>query len=259
MNKKKKNNQSLTPPNYNKTKIILNRSRNKSKKRSKTIISKKDKNNKKKVNNIILQKDEIINEDPNTQFIIEKILGRCFMFDNKIKKIYYRVKWSNYDYSYNTWESLEGLIEDNVFESIFEYENKSINEKINLIKKYKKLDKFLNEVTEKNIKESENVKEIIEFKNDFVDFNPKFRECFNKCEFGNLNDDEIEKISFIQDNINEGIRIKCEWKIRKGEINRRKERYYKPKIIAILKNDEENKKEINEYKEAFSQFDKYAD
>ena len=237
---------------------IVNNITSQPRKKKNRSKSRKNKRNSHKNNLKITypEKKEVAEEDPNKEFAIDQIIARRFIDENKVKKIYYRVKWSNFDNNHNTWESLEGLIQDNVFEYIFDYENKTIKEKMDLIKKYRKSDKALNEINQNSLEESEEAEEVVNFKHDFADFNPDFKECFDRCEFGNLNDDEIEKTTLIQDNLKEGFVIECQWKVRKGETHPRQERYYKPRVIAALKFGEN---EEDYYKMALSQFDKYGD
>ena len=76
-----------------------------------------------------------LREDDEQEFPIELIITRRI---NR-KRIEYLVKWQDYDYTECTWETLQNLIEDNCFEKLFDYENLSIDEKISLLNKYKKV------------------------------------------------------------------------------------------------------------------------
>ena len=65
--------------------------------------------------------------DSQKEYIIEKVIAR------RIYRGYvqYLIKWENFDANESTWENLEHLIEDNCFGKIFNYENLSLEEKIN--------------------------------------------------------------------------------------------------------------------------------
>ena len=76
-----------------------------------------------------------LRDDDEQEFPIELIITRRI---NR-KRIEYLVKWQGYDYTECTWETLQNLIEDNCFEKLFDYENLSIDEKISLLNKYKKV------------------------------------------------------------------------------------------------------------------------
>ena len=130
-------------------------------------------------------------EEEEEQYPIEKIITR--RFQRKTKIIEYFVKWQGYDYSESTWETMQNLIEDNCFEKLFDYENQSLDEKIELLNKFKKLKKLKN-VTEEIIRETEYCEEMNYFRENYQDFNPIFKAKLDAWEFGNLNDDIVDYI-----------------------------------------------------------------
>ena len=185
---------------------------------------------------------EIDDSTEETLFTIERIIARKI----KNKKLYYYIKWKGFSSKENTWESLEHLIEDNCFEHLYNYENLDLVEKINLLRKFKRL-KELRNISESIICKGEKCTERKEFLNNYFDFNPLFKEQFDNLEYGNLDDDIIDYIIPCQKNSEEDIIFKCFWKPRKEEKNPRKPRYYNYSIIKAI--DKEN------FHKAFYQFD----
>ena len=184
-------------------------------------------------------------EEEEQQFPIEKIIAR--RFEKKTKKIEYFVKWQGYDLSDNTWELMISLIEDNCFEKIYDYENQSLDEKIALLNKYKKLKK-LRGVTEETLRATELCDEMEFFRNNYEDFNPILKEELEKWEYGNLNDDEIDYIIPYLRSRKEGIYFRCFWKKRENEDIPRKSRFYPYMVIKNV--DKAN------FHKAFYWFDK---
>lgn len=76
------------------------------------------------------------------------------------------------------------------------------------------------------MKKSENHKDIVKFKRDYINFNPRFREKLKNWEFGNLNEDDIDQIYLCQKKDENILRVKCFWKKRPNEERPRKPRYY---------------------------------
>lgn len=194
--------------------------------------------------------EEEDDDDEEQQFPIELIIARR---TNK-KRIEYFIKWQGYDYKECTWENLQLLIEDNCFEKLYDYENLSIDDKINLLNKYKKikdLDKKekLKKISEKTILQTEQYEEVKFFRNNYNDFNPLFKKKLKNWEYGNLDDDVIDYIIPFQKYKKEGIIYKCFWKKRENEDKPRKPRYYSYYVIKRVD-------KLNFHK-AFNYFDKY--
>jgi len=183
-------------------------------------------------------------EEEDQQFPIEKIIAR--RFEKKTKQIEYFVKWQGYDYADNTWELMISLIEDNCFEKIYDYENMTLEEKIELLNQHKKLKK-LRGVTEETIRATEFCEEMEFFKNNYEDFNPLIKEELDKWEYGNLNDDEIDYIVPYLRTKKEGMYFRCYWKKRQNEDMPRKSRIYP--YIVIKNVDKDN------FHKAFYYFD----
>ena len=199
----------------------------------------------KRSHSFISAEKENSTEEDEEEYPIEKIITR--RFEKKTKKIEYFVKWQGYDYTENTWEFLQSLIEDNCFEKIYDYENLSLDDKIALLKEYKK-SKILKGVTEESIKITENCDEMKFFRDNYQDFNPLLKEKLDKWEYGNLNDDLIDKIIPYERTKKEGIIYKCFWKTRENEKKPRKARYYP--YIVVKSVDKEN------FHKAFGYFNK---
>jgi hypothetical protein len=176
-----------------------------------------------------------LRDDDEQEFPIELIITRRI---NR-KRIEYLVKWQGYDYTECTWETLQNLIEDNCFEKLFDYENLSIDEKISLLNKYKKVKALnnknkLKKISEKTITQTEKYDEVTFFRNNYNDFNPLFKDKLKKWEYGNLDDDSIDFIIPYQRNKKEGIIYKCFWKKRRKEKEPRKPRYYSYYVIKSV-------------------------
>ena len=87
------------------------------------------------------------------------------------------------------------------------------------------------------LKRSENHPDIIQFKYDFMDFNPIFKEKFNNWEFGNLNDDEIDLLTLCQKEKERIMHFKVFWKKRNNEEKPRKPRYYPYYVVQAVATD----------------------
>lgn len=180
------------------------------------------------------QKEENSNSSVK-EYPIEKIIARRMGYE----EIEYRVKWEGYENDQNTWEGLSHLIEDRCFDFLFDYENLSLEEKINLLNQYKPFDKLLEKISENNLIETEGDNQIENFKVNFKDFNPANKELLKEWNFGNLNEDEIDYIIPAQSDENRSeMLFLCFWKKREGEEQPRTQRAYKPKVIEIV--DKEN-------------------
>lgn len=173
-------------------------------------------------------------EEEDQQFPIEKIIAR--RFEKKTKKIEYFVKWQGYDYADNTWELMISLIEDNCFEKIYDYENMTLEAKIELLNQHKKLKK-LRGVTEETIRATEYCEEMDFFRNNYEDFNPQLKEELDKWDYGNLNDDEIDYIVPYIRTKKEGMYFRCYWKKRQNEDMPRKSRFYPYIVIKNVDKD----------------------
>ena len=165
-------------------------------KRSEDKVEKNEKKNKKQ--KIEETKDSTIvdneeQEEENREYTIEKILARRLRKD----RIEYNVKWIDFKYEENTWEPLQNLIEDYCFDKIFEYENMSIEKKIELLNEYKHL-KCLYNVSEKTLR-------------NIID-------DLYMCQIPESGD----------------IYFKCLWKTREGEKKPRLPRYYHYSIIKSI-------------------------
>ena len=212
-----------------------------SKKRSRTEKptekSDKDKNTKKKNIKDDSQNEETnVEEDENKEYVIEKILTRRVR-NNKIE---YNVKWKEFDYKDNTWETIKHLIEEYCFDKLFDYENMTIEQKIELLNKYKHLKGFKS-ISQVNLRNSENHKDVLNLKNNYREFNPVFRDLLEKWPYGNLNDDVIDDILMVQIPNEDDIYYKCFWKKRAGEEKPRLPRYYHYSIIKSIDKENFNK------------------
>ena len=107
-----------------------------------------------------------------------------------------------------------------------------MEDKFNLLKGYEEVN-GVKTIKYENLKRSEKHPDIIQFKYDYMDFNPLFKEPFNNWEFGNLNDDEIDQLIPCQKLKEKIMRIKVIWKKRKDEEKPRKPRYYPYYVIQI--------------------------
>ena len=181
-------------------------------------------------NNINNKEEEEEKEDIK-EYPIEKIIARKLI--KRLKKIHYLVKWQDYEYEASTWEPLQTLIEDMCFEKIFNYENQSLEEKIELLNKFKELE-VLKKVTERDITATEYCEEMKFFRENYQDFNPIFKEKFETWEYGNLNDDIIDYIIPFQKSKEQGMMFKCFWKKRQNEREPRKPRYYPLQVIKSI-------------------------
>ena len=184
-------------------------------------------------------------EEEDEQFPIEKIITRRISKSNG--KLEYFIKWQGYSPNESTWETMKNLIEDYCFEKLFDYENLSLDKKIELLKEYKYLKK-LKRITEESLRNSEECAELKFFKDNYQDFNPQLKECLDKWDYGNLNDDIIDYIIPYQRTKKEGMIFRCFWKKREKEDKPRKSRYYPYSVILNV--DKEN------FHKAFYYFDK---
>ena len=181
-------------------------------------------------------------ESKSEAYVVDKVIAR--RFNNLQNCIEYRIIWKNYDIKDNTWEPLYRLIEDNCFDPVFGYENLKLEEKQKVLLEYKNLDTKLKTITNKMLEKTENNPEIMEFMDDFIDFNPDYKEFFKESEFGNLLNDEIDNIFPVQ--LTKHMYLKVFWKKRKGETKPRKERIYPIRVIRAT--------EIENFKKAFTNF-----
>ena len=189
--------------------------------------------NSKKIRDYSQNTETSIEEDENKEYVIEKILARRIR-NNKIE---YNVKWKEFDYKDNTWEPIQHLIEEYCFEKLFDYENMTIEQKIELLNKYKQL-KGIKNISQNSLRNSENHKDVINLKNQYREFNPLLKDKMDKWEYGNLNDDVIDEMFMCQKDGDEDVFFKCYWKTRNGEKKPRLPRIYHYSIIKSI--DKEN-------------------
>ena len=205
---------------------------------SKQSIDQKD-NIKKNSNNKNLSGESNENEaeeEEDEQYPIERIIAR--RISKKTKKLEYFVKWVGYDFAESTWEGLQNLIEDNCFEKIYDYENLDLEQKIQYLEKYKPLSRKLKQIDSDIINRTETCKELLDFKENYREFNPLLKKFLDQWEYGNLNDDTIDYILPFHKSKKEGIILKCFWKKRENEDKPREPRFYPYKVVKNV--DREN-------------------